>query len=427
MYTRTAAKLLVIVLHEVTITVTLQYDSLLTKIQNNYFMINPFKFANLPQIIFRSGSISELPQWIRKYGDPVLLVTGKSSFTRSERGKKLLQAIKENEIAYSHIKISGEPSPAAIDKAVNENRGKNIKLVIAIGGGSVMDAGKAISAMLREEKSVKDYLEGVGRKKPSGNKIPFIAIPTTSGTGSEATKNAVISEVGSNGFKKSLRHDQYVPDIALIDPELTLECPAEITAAAGMDCFTQLTEAFLSVNATDYTDAFARLGLKAIEESLVKAVKDGVNIEHRANMSFAALNSGICLANAGLGTIHGFASPIGAKFDIPHGVVCGTLMAASNRLTVKELRKNLNTGPFLRKYAELGNIFIKECGKPSDFYIDGFIDYLYQLTDELQIPLLSEYGFKENNIKDISENTGNKNNPVKLGKEELEEVLRERV
>ncbi|MFW5821147.1 MAG: iron-containing alcohol dehydrogenase, partial [Bacteroidota bacterium] len=257
--------------------------------------------------------------------------------------------------------------------------------------------------------------------------IPFIAMPTTSGTGSEATKNAVISEIGLNGFKKSLRHDNFVPDMAILDPELTLGCPPSITAASGMDCFTQLTEAFLSGKASVYTDAFAREGLKAIKTSLVKAVKNGDDLEARAGMSFAALNSGVCLANAGLGTVHGFASVIGGKFDIPHGLVCGTLMAPANRVTVRELRSEDPENYALKKYAELGRLFLDSEGQTDDYYTDGFIDYLYRLTQDLQVPDLKDYGILEEDVREIAIKAGNKNNPFDLSEENRKEILAERV
>ena len=390
-------------------------------------MVNPFTFARLPEIIFKNGSINELPSVILKYGHPVIIVSGKNSFTESARGEGFLQLLRSRKILYHQVIISDEPTPAMIDDAVNKYRGKGIKLIIGIGGGSVLDAGKALSAMLTVTGSVKEYLEGVGSREHPGTKIPFIAVPTTSGTGSEATKNAVISEVGPEGFKKSLRHDHFVPDMAILDPELTIECPRSITAASGMDCFTQLTEAFLSDKASVFTDSFAWEGLKAIKTSLLRSYMDGNDIEARTGMSLAALSSGICLANAGLGTIHGFASSIGGMIPVPHGLVCGTLMAASNRVTVRELRLSNSESAALKKYAALGKLFLDIEGETDSFYIDGFIDYLYKLTSELSLPGLSGFGLEDKDIDVICAQTENKNNPVKLNKRALLEVLRERV
>ncbi len=390
-------------------------------------MVKPFHFARLPEILFRYGSINELPSVILKYGHPVIIVTGKKSFTGSAKGKELFRLLEAKKIIYHVVIIPGEPTPSIVDEAVNTYRGKGIKLIVGIGGGSAIDAGKALSAMLTVPGSVKEYLEGVGNREHPGTKIPFIAIPTTSGTGSEATKNAVISEVGPEGFKKSLRHNHFVPDMAILDPGLTIECPSSITALSGMDCFTQLTEAFLSGKSSVFTDSFAWQGLKAIQTSLLKSYLDGSDIEARSGMSLAALCSGICLANAGLGTVHGFASSIGGKLDIPHGLVCGTLMAAANRVTVRELRKSTQDHPSLKKYAALGKLFLGQEGKTDSFYIDGFIEYLYELTDELNLPGLSGFGLEDKDIDILCAQTENKNNPVELNKEALLEVLRERM
>jgi alcohol dehydrogenase class IV len=291
----------------------------------------------------------------------------------------------------------------------------------------VLDAGKAISAMIQKTGSVERFLEGVGNMEHPGTKLPYIAIPTTSGTGSEATKNAVISKIGINGFKKSLRHDNLVPDIALVDPELTLSCPPDITAASGMDCFTQLTEAYLSDKSNEYTDALSMQGLKTIMLSLTRCCLDGQDIEARTGMSFAALTSGICLANAGLGVVHGFASSLGGMYNIPHGLVCGTLMAKSNELNVRELRKNPSNLSALNKYSLLGQLFLDEKGKNDDYYIDGFIRYLLKLTNDLGLPGLKKYGVEEKDISSICIRTENKNNPVKLTNEDLEEIIRSRL
>lgn len=289
-----------------------------------------------------------------------------------------------------------------------------------------MDTGKAISAMIPVKGHIVDYLEGVGTKEHPGNKIPFIAVPTTSGTGSEATKNAVISRIGKDGFKKSLRHDNFVPDIALVDPELTLSCPAGLTAASGMDCFTQLTEAYLSVKSNEYTDALALEGLKAVKSSLLRSFTGGSDIEARTGMSFAALTSGICLANAGLGAVHGFASSVGGMFNVPHGIICGTLMAAANEVTVRKLRNTAGYKNALRKYAKLGEIYVDDKLTDDDNYIDGFISYLNEITKRLNLPGLKSSGVEEAALGKICASTEVKNNPVKLDENDLMEILSKR-
>jgi alcohol dehydrogenase class IV len=330
-------------------------------------------------------------------------------------------------IQYHHVIVSGEPSPELIDQVVEKFRNVAIDAVVAAGGGSVLDAGKAISAMLYRTESVKDFLEGIGTMEHPGTKLPFIAMPTTSGTGSEATKNAVISQVGRLGFKKSLRHDNFVPDIAIVDPQLTLSCPQNITAASGMDCFTQLTESYLSDKAVGYTDALAWEGLKEIKSSLLQCYVHGDDLQARTGMSFAALTSGICLANAGLGVVHGFASSMGGLYNIPHGIICGTLMASANAVTVRELRKE-NTNPAaMCKYVSLGKLFLDSGEKTDDYYIDGFIEFLRSLTEEIQLPKLKQYDIEPEEIDVICRITELKNHPVRLSSEGLQEILRERL
>jgi alcohol dehydrogenase class IV len=389
-------------------------------------MVKPFQFARVPKIIFRQGSIASLPDHIALYGNTVALVTGKNSFMKSAQSERLLTELEQRKIKCQPVSVHGEPSPGDIDSAVQLLVNKGIDLVVGIGGGSVLDAGKAISAMIHRSESVVRFLEGVGDLDHPGTKLPFIAIPTTSGTGSEATKNAVISQIGINGFKKSLRHDNFVPDLALVDPELTLNCPPDITAASAMDCFTQLTEAYLSDKSCEYTDALSIEGLKAIKLSLTRCCSDGNDIEARTGMSFAALTSGICLANAGLGVVHGFASSVGGMFNIPHGLVCGTLMAKSNEVNVRELRKTSGTVTALRKYSLLGQLFLGEKGKSDDYYIDGFIGYLHKLTSDLGLPGLKKYGLDDDHIDEICAITENKNNPVKLRIQDLHEILSSR-
>ncbi|NMC42176.1 MAG: iron-containing alcohol dehydrogenase [Bacteroidales bacterium] len=390
-------------------------------------MVVPFSFSRLPVIHFGPGKIDNLASIAAGYGQSALLVTGSASFIKSSQGEKVMNFLSEKGIRIRKVQVTGEPSPAVVDKAVTENRTSMPDVVIAIGGGSVMDAAKAISAMLPPGGNLRDYLEGVGTREHPGLKVPFIAVPTTAGTGSEATKNAVISEVGSNGFKRSLRHENFVPDVAIVDPLLTVTCSPEVTAASGMDCFTQLTEAFLSTKANPMTDALALKGIEAVVRSLPEAFRDGKNTDARTGMSFAALLSGICLANAGLGAVHGFSSAIGALFEVPHGIVCGTLMAKANEVNVRALRRDRSAGRALARYSEMGKIVLGKEDRTEDYYIDGFIDYLFRLTDELRLPSLGRFGVSKTDIEKICMNTDIKNNPVKLTTEELGEILESRI
>jgi alcohol dehydrogenase class IV len=386
-------------------------------------MVKNFEFSRLPKIYFKNGKFSDLPGIIRSIGKKIIIVTGKSSFLNSENGMKFFHDLGKDGIEYSIITISGEPSPGIIDQTVNMLSDKDIDLVVGIGGGSVLDAGKAISAMMYRTESVADFLEGVGIREHPGTKLPYIAIPTTSGTGSEATKNAVISLVGKNGFKKSLRHDNFVPDIALVDPELTLHCPEDITSASGMDCFTQLTESYLSNKSNEYTDLLALEGIKAIKTSLLRSYTDGDNIEARSGMSFAALSSGICMTNAGLGVVHGFASSVGGMYNIPHGLICGNLMTISNEVNIRELRKQGYNPGALKKYSILGKLVLGETGKKDSYYIDGFIQYLHKLTDDLHLRVINKNELDKKDIDMICSKTEIKNNPVKLDVDDLTEIL----
>jgi alcohol dehydrogenase class IV len=390
-------------------------------------MVKPFQFSRLPLIHFGTGKIKVLPGLIRRYGNVIILLTDQRSFINSSYAEVLFESFRKEGIRHHHIVIPGEPSPGMIDAAVGKFNNETLDAVVSVGGGSVLDAGKAISAMMHVDGPVREYLEGVGTREHPGTKLPFIALPTTSGTGSEATKNAVISQIGKDGFKKSLRHDNFVPDAAIVDPELTLSCPKAITAASGMDCFTQLTESYLSEKACEYTDALAWEGLKALKSSIVQVYMNGQYPEARSGMSFAALTSGICLANAGLGVVHGFASSIGGMFNIPHGVICGTLMAPANAITVRELRKRSGNPEAINKYMRLGRLFLDADRKPDDYCIDGFVEYLSKLSDDLKLPRLGQFGIKEEDLEPICRITELKNNPVKLNTDDLIEILRERL
>ncbi len=388
-------------------------------------MIKAFEFSSIPKIVFGPGSLSSLPSQVSQFGTNVLIITGQRFLIKTGFLDKITRSLKTNTKSIYIEKIATEPSPQMIDLISGLYHSKNIHVVVAIGGGSVMDAGKAIAAMITCNEPIKTYLEGVGTKKPEGTKVPFIAIPTTAGTGSETTKNAVISEIGENGFKKSLRHDNYIPNIAIIDPELTVKCPPEITAAGGMDALTQLIESYLSSKCDIITESIALPAIEAVNRSLLIAFKNGGNVNARSDMSYAAMISGITLANAGLGAVHGFASPLGGFFNIPHGIVCGTLMAVCNDYTLKKARE-INDEKTILKYENITKIFFNKTDK-KDIFAEMLIERLYSLTSELKIPKLGEYGITLSDIEKIVNKTGNKNNPVKLNRDDLVNILKERL
>jgi alcohol dehydrogenase class IV len=387
-------------------------------------MIETFTFAATPHLHFGAGKISALPTVARAYGKKILLVTGGQSFLSSEHHKTLINALESQSLKITHAIIAKEPSPDMIDHTVQKNFSDMPDVVIAIGGGSVLDAGKAISAMLPLNEPVKDYLEGVGTKpNHPGSKIPFIAVPTTSGTGSEATKNAVISEVGDHGYKKSLRHNNFVPNVAVIDPLLTISCSPSITAASGMDAFTQLLESYLSTTSNLLTDSWAYEGLKCIARSLMKAYRNGADIEARTDMALASYISGVTLANAGLGLVHGFASPVGGYFDIAHGVICSSLMPAANKVTVNKLRREKSNSIPLDKYAAVGKLFSRNDNRSDDYYIDHLLEVIETYFRSMDIPSLQQSGVKPSDFEKIVRSADNKNNPIALTKDEMIEVL----
>lgn len=384
-------------------------------------MIGSFNVASFPHLYFGAGKYKVLPELARTYGSVFLLVTGSRSLQSNATGKQLIDLL-HSAGSVEQVIIDKEPTPGMIDDAVKKNREGKIDVVIAVGGGSVLDAGKAISAMLTVEESVKEFLEGVGTKTHSGSKVPFIAVPTTAGTGSEATKNAVLSEIGSNGFKKSLRHNKFVPDAAVVDPMLTLTCPPSVTATSGMDAFTQLLESYVSTAANPITDALALEGLKHISSSLLNAYRDGSNPEARAGMALAAFLSGVTLANAGLGLVHGFASSVGGYFDIPHGLICSALMAPVNIINVRQLRVTGENEEALTKYATVGKLFSGLSNRSDEYYVDHLLACIQEMTNEMKIPKLSEFVAAKDHHRIISI-TENKNNPVALSKEQMAEAL----
>lgn len=378
----------------------------------------PFTIARLPRIEFGAGAIRKLPDIVSAHGRRLLLVTGRQSFVESSAGEWLFGELERKGFSWEHLRVAGEPSPAFVDGAVAQLRGSEIDAVIGIGGGSALDAAKAIAGLLRPGNSVMDHLEGVGPELPyRGPSTPFVAVPTTAGTGSEATKNAVLSVPGQ--YKKSFRDDALVAEWAIVDPDLLATCPPELIAADGMDAFTQLLESFVSTRANPMTDALARSGLAAASEALLPLF-GRQSAEAREKMAYASLMSGICLAQTGLGSVHGLAAPLGAFFPIPHGVACGTLLAAATRVNLAALRARDPQSPALVKYEEVRRLL----------GADDLVAMLAGWTDYLALPRLSAYGVAEADVPRIvanSRGSSMKTNPIVLTDDEIAQVLAERL
>lgn len=386
-----------------------------------------FILKPIPKIEFGPDSITSLSDHVMQFGNTVLLLTGADSLKRSGYRERINALLAEKNLSLFRVKVDQEPSPQLIDAIVTEHRAKKIDVVIGIGGGSVIDAGKAVSAMLPSGLPVTQYLEGVGSKTPTGEKIPFIAIPTTSGTGSEATSNAVVSQSGKDGFKKSLRHDHYIPNTAIIDPLLMRTCPPQLTASCGMDTFSQLVEALLSTKSTPVTDAIAWRGIKFVQRSLITVYENPEDLNGRGQMALASLCSGIVLMNAGLGAVHGLAPAIGCRFPISHGVVCGTLMAAANDITLRKLEAEPEHNEALGKYTRLGKLHSSRPDKSDQYYRKSFIEYLYTLTTTLKLPRLSQFNVTAADLDEITRSSSNKNNPISLTKQEFSKIVESRL
>ncbi len=392
--------------------------------------IPPFQVARLPAIEFGRGTLSALPRHIAAYGREALLVTGRRSFPASPHWPALTAALAALEVNWRRIEVSGEPAPETVDEAVRRHHQQGIAVVVGIGGGSVLDAAKAIAGLLPSGNSVMDHLEGVGRGIPyRGPATPFIAVPTTAGTGSEATKNAVLSRRGAHGFKKSFRHEALVARLALVDPDLLATCPAPLLAADGMDAFTQLLESWVSLGASPFTDALARSGLEAFREGFWPAWERG-DPSGRERLAYASLCSGITLAQAGLGSVHGLASPLGAFFPIPHGVVCGTLVAEATAVNIRALEARAPDAPALGKYAAVGRLLSGRAGADDRAARRALVDLLRQWVERLALPRLSAFGVAESDLPRIvahSRGGSMRSNPLELSDAELAEVLRARL
>ena len=391
-----------------------------------------FTLSPLPRILFGAGRLADLPAETARLGRRALLVTGARSLRDGPRWRPLMDGLAAAGVTVATMAVAGEPTPERVDGAVAEIAGTGLEVVVAVGGGSALDAAKAIAGLLPTGASVMDHLEYVGRGIPyAGPALPLVAVPTTAGTGAEATRNAVISRTGPDGFKRSFRDDRLMPAVAVVDPGLLEGCPREVMAANGMDAFTQLLKAYVSTRANPLTDALAWSGLEAFRDGFFAALEGGGDeaANGRARLAYAALASGICLAQTGLGAVHGMASPLGAYFPIPHGVVCGTLVAETTHANIEALLDRDPFGPALPKYGKVGGMLsghARVCGG------DGLImltDVLDAWTERLALPRLGAFGVTAADVPRIVAASGGnsmKTNPVVLEPAEIAAIVTRR-
>jgi alcohol dehydrogenase len=391
-----------------------------------------FGLGRLPRITFGPGVFAKVPAITATHGTRALLVTGGRSFNDSPRRTELEAGLVEAGVTLvGSATVSREPSPADVEGPVVEYRGQGIEVVIGVGGGAALDTAKAIAGLLPVQTELLDHLEGVGRGVPyPGVALPVVAVPTTAGTGSEATRNAVISERGPEGYKRSFRDESMVPADAVVDPDLLATAPRSLIAANGLDALTQLLEALTSQRATPVTDALARDGLAAVRRGLLAWHADPAGPDApaaRSQMAYGALLSGVCLANAGLGAVHGFASPLGAQLPIPHGMACGAVLWQTIRANITALTERMPDSPALPKYAEAGRIL---ADLPSTIR-DGaarvaLVDTLHDMVEALEVPPLSAFEMTPEHIPVVvadSPGSSMRTNPVALTDEELTDIL----
>jgi alcohol dehydrogenase class IV len=370
-----------------------------------------FEFATANRIIFGAGQIKLLPDLARAHGASALVVVGKES----ERTASIRQTLAARGISVATFNVPSEPAIELVTDGAGKARLEKCNSVIAIGGGSVIDAGKAIAALTTNRRPTLDYLEVIGAGEPlQARPLPMIAVPTTAGSGAEVTRNAVLTSI-EHKIKVSLRHAWMLPTVALLDPMLTYSMSPAITAATGMDALSQLIEPFVSIKANPMTDAVCRQGLDLVARSLRVAFENPNDAPAREGMAMASLFGGLALANAGLGAVHGFAAPFGAMFNAPHGAVCAALLAPVMRANLWHAAAE--------RFEEVARCLT---GNPASTAAEG-VAWVVKVTKELGIAGLGSYGLRSEHFPVLIAKAKNASsmraNPVTLGDAELTEIL----
>ncbi|MBV9501026.1 MAG: iron-containing alcohol dehydrogenase [Acidobacteriaceae bacterium] len=378
-----------------------------------------FEFATAARIVFASGALSRAPNIVREFGTRALVITGRNR----TRAAPLIEGLERAGCKTSLFATNGEPTLEIVRKGAQIAR-QDCELVIGFGGGSAIDTAKAVAALAPNSGEPLDYLEVIGKGKPLEHApLPVIAIPTTAGTGAEVTRNAVLGSP-EHRVKASLRSPLMPPRAAIVDPDLTLDLPENITASTGLDTLTQLIEPYVSKRANLMTDLFCREGLKRVSQALPQAFRNGGDRGARDSMSFASLLSGLALANAGLGVVHGFAAPLGGMLEAPHGALCAAVLPYGMAMNIRALRERAPESDALARYAEIAGILTGSADAEPE---DGTA-WVRKLCKQLAIPPLRTYGLRSEQIPQLVEQALRANsmkaNPIPLTMKESMEIAR---
>lgn len=380
-----------------------------------------FEFSTVTQIIFGAGKARQIGTYAPTLGRRAMVVTGRSL----ARAGMILEQLDKQGIESISFSVPLEPTTDIALAGIQRARQDACDWVIGIGGGSVIDTGKVIAALLTNEGKLLDYLEVIGKGKPLEKMpVPYVAVPTTAGTGAEVTSNSVL-ESPQHRLKVSMRSPLMFPRWAVVDPELTYSMPPPITASTGLDAFTQLLEAFVSNKANPLTDGICREGLRRVAGSLVRVFEDGRDSEAREAMSLASLFGGLALANAKLGAVHGIAGPLGGMFKAAHGAICGRLLPFVMEMNISALQMRQPDSPSLARYREVAQIVT---GKTEAEPSDG-INWVQNVCSRLKLPPLADYKITEADFPPLVEKaqaaSSMKGNPIQLSAEELVKILRQ--
>jgi alcohol dehydrogenase class IV len=373
-----------------------------------------FEFATATRIIFGEGTATTLPDLARSLGTRPLVVTGASP----KRTAALRSALAAETIA-----VPGEPTVDLVRDGARRVHETARDVVIAIGGGSVIDAGKAIAAIATNGGEPLDFVEVVGAGRAiAAPPFPFIAVPTTAGTGSEVTRNAVLGSP-QHGMKVSLRSPLMLPKVAVVDPELTYDLPPAITASTALDALTQLIEPYVSARANPLADAICLEGIRIAAGALRRVYHDGPDPDARRGMALASLFGGLALANSGLGVVHGFASPLGGSWTAPHGALCAILLPHGMAANIAALHARAPQHPALERYAIIAKLLTGR----SNATADQGVDWVRALCIELNVPPLRAWGITAADLPGIVEKAARASsmqaNPLPLKKDELMAVV----